>query len=389
MRALTRRLVAAAGLCHGMAASAGEALDFEFGRYLVKYPGLYATVLVSDDPRDASFDADGAERDSALPAYGDGVALGETRLQTTLEWTFPWFEAARIPLVSRRLWMGRASFGYASLDTGGAVRDEVRERGLVYAGEGITDVILEFGPVLHGSRDWRRRTATPLSVLLLGHALLPVGERSADAPNNAGINVPAYGAELGLHARPGWGLLADAGLRWRAFLHNAEPAFGGHEPARRGDELVFNATFARALLRDFYLALSWRESRGQPNEYENPRFAVGEPQAGPGTESVPVPGTYRDDGTRLSELGLSLHWFATQRLRLGLHYVEPLAGESGSFELPYRLRLEDCEAINSCDPKPNGSARVDGLDGARRFASERLMLSLLWQFGQGDAWWRP
>jgi hypothetical protein len=243
--------------------------------------------------------------------------------------------------------------------------------------------------VLYGSRDWRTRQDTPLSILLLLQALLPVGERNADAPNNAGGGVPGFGAEAGAHWRPWRGAYVDIGGRWRTFGHNGEAAFGGHEPAQRGDEWVLGATLAMRLLRDVYASASWRETRGDGNEYDDPRFAANEPDAGLLRETFPAPGTYTDDGTQLSELGAALHWFVTPGWRLGLHYLLPLAGESGSFELPYVEQDQDCEGFGNCNPQPNGTAPVDGLGSARRYASERWMLSLAWNFGQGDFWWRP
>lgn len=368
-------------------AQAGTA-DVDFGRYLAKYPGMYASAALVHEPRDEIFDAKGDRVGSSVPTYGPDNAFPQTTGRVRLEWHFPFFETEAIPFVSARLWTARAQMGYARGDTEGAIAGAARARGGEPYSDGLTDLELDFGPVLYGSRNWREREATPLSVLLLAGLRIPVGERNADAPNNVGANTFAWRLTLGAHARPAPHWLVDAGLRWQGYAVNQEPAFGAQEPARQGADLAADVTLARRLVPDWYLSASLYARRGDANAYSDVRFAANEPQPDLLMETFPSRDTQHDGGTRELKLDLGAHWFATQRVLVALRWQHPLAGESGEFDLPYLQQLQDCEALPllGCDPQPNGAAHVDGLGAARVYASDVVWLSASWNFGQGDPW---
>lgn len=373
--------------CLPLPASAGEPAVLDFGRYLAKYPAMYATLALSDDPRDEIFDQRGDRRDGVAPTYGPGSRFPERRVQTQLEWFFPFFETEALPLVSSRLWTARATLGYAALAAEGAIADYAAANDLRGAQPGITDIALQFGPVLYGSRDWRTRTSTPLSVILLGEFSLPVGRRHPDAAVNAGSNVFSYGATLGAYWRPIDGLFLDAGAHWRAYSKNDEPAFDGQEPAHAGAQWRLDATLAARVWQSFYASASYYDGRGAANEYRGVRASPHPPSADPLMETFPDPGTVMDGGTRDRRADAALHWFALQRLRLSLHYVMPLAGASGEFDLPYQQQLQHCISLPAgCSPQAHGSDHVDGLGEARVFASRYFLLAATWNFGQGDFW---
>ena len=373
-----------AALLLAVAAGAAHAETLEPARYLSKYPGLYTQFGLAYDARDRVFDESGARIDSVAPTYGAGGAFPQWRFDANLDWHFPLFEADGLPLISDRLWNARASLGYARESARGAVADYADANGLEGAKSGLGDLDLAFGPVLYGARDWRARDYTPLSVILLAEARLPIGSRSADAASNAGANVYAWGARLGADWQPrgallGWRL--DAGLRWRAYGRNQEPAFGGQEPAQPGADWMADATLARRLWRGIEAQVSYAMRHGAANEYSQVRFAAQPPAATPGMDSFPDPGRFRDGGTREQRLQAGVSAFLTQRLRLAFSYEHPLSGRSGGFDLPYLQQPQDCGGLNPlapCITQPNGSAHVDGLGSARSFASDVWMLSLDW-----------
>jgi hypothetical protein len=104
-------------------------------------------------------------------------------------------------------------------------------------------------------------------------------------------------------------------------------------------------------------------------------------------ESFPDPRTVEDDGIADRRVDAALHAFLLQRLRLSLHYVMPLGGKSGEFDLPYQQQPRNCIALPvGCSPTANGADHVDGLGPARVYASSYFMLSATWNFGQGDFW---
>jgi opacity protein-like surface antigen len=364
-----------------------QSVNLDFGRYLARYPAMYAAAGLSYDARDEIFDAQGETRGSAAPTYGAGVAFPETRASTQLQWFFPFFETEAIPLISSRLWTARAEFGYARSKTEGAgLKSFIAANDLQEKGDGLADVQLEFGPVLYGSQDWRTRQDTPLSVLMLAGLRIPIGERDPDAPNNVGSNAFAWHVALGAHWRPFSGWFVDLGGRWRSYASNQESAFGGHEPSRQGDDLSVDLSVAARLIWSVYASASLYARRGDDNEYSNSRFANNPPPAGLLMETFPQPGSFRDGGTRELRLDLGAHWFITQRLLATLHYTHPLSGESGEFDLPYVQQLQNCAALGGCNPQANGSAHVDGLGPARVYASDHFMLGLQWNFKQGDFW---
>lgn len=366
-----------------------EPVALEFGRYLSKYPGMYSTWSYSDSARDTVFDANGRETNSVTPTFGPGVAFPEQRGTVQLEWHFPWFETEALPFISSRLWTARATLGYSKLGTDGPINNFVAadppREGLVSKTDGLTDIQLAFGPTLYGSDNWRERKSTPLSVVLLGQFSVPTGERDPGSPNNAGSNVFSWGATLGAHAQ--WsGFLLDAGLGQRLYTRNEEPAFGGHEPTRRGADTVFDATVARKLISGWYLSASYSMREGDANEYSNVRFANNPPAASIGNETFPDPATQRDGGTDEQRLDLAAHWFARPDLRLSLRYVLPQSGSSGEFNLPYLQQQQNCQSSNNCNPQPNGSRPVDGLGSARTYASDYWMLTITYSHEQGDFW---
>jgi hypothetical protein len=379
------RAVAALALLIALPATAAVE-DFEFGRYLSKYPGMYSTLTLSNDARDRVFDQGGRRVGSAAPTYGDGSGFAERAARTQFEWHFPMFESERLPLISDRLWTARAGLGYTLLATDGPIKDFIAQHGLSEKGQGLTDLQLEFGPVLWGSRDWRTRHETPLSLLLLAQAGLPLGARDADAPNNAGSNAFSYGAKLGAHWRPLRGVLVDAGVAGRWYGRNDEPAFGAQEPARQGSDLTLDATLAARIVSGVYASVGVLERHGSANRYEKVRFTATAPTASAGMETFADPAPQFDAGTRERRLGLALHWFVLPRLDAGLHFLKALSGRSGEFDQPYLQQTVGCAGTAGCNPQPNGSAHVDGLGGARSYATNVWMLSLRWSYGQGDLW---
>lgn len=367
-------------------AAFAEPVAMEFGRYLAKYPGMYSTWTYSADARDRTFAQNGEETDSAAPTFGSGVAFPEQRGRVQLEWHFPWFEAEAIPFISSRTWTARATLGYSKSDTDGPIQSFIAAEKLVNESSGFNDVALAFGPSLIGGDRWRTQTQTPFSLLLLFNASIPTGERDPDSPNNTGSNVFSYGATLGAHAQ--WQrLLFDAGLAHRRYAQNEEPAFGAHEPTRRGADTELDLSVAGKLLTGWYLSGSLLARDGDPNEYEGVRFSRNPPSSsGNVMETFPDPGVHRDGGTEQRRLDLAAHWFARPDLRLSLHYVKPLSGSSGEFDLRYLEQRENCRATNDCDPQPNGTDRVDGLGAARSYASDYWMLTITYSHEQGDFW---
>ena len=385
---LHKAICALCALCAATLAQAAPP-DLEMGRYLTKYPALYSTLSLSSTDGDEIFDAQGQKQASAAPAYGAGNAFGERRAQMQFEWHFPWFETEQLPFISSRLWTARARLGYAKLETTGPIASVPGGSGgqIETNGGGLTDIELEFGPVLYGSRDWRTRTDTPLSVILLGQVLVPNGQRNPDAPHNVGqANAFGYGARLGTHWRPLRGFLIDAGANWRAYTANEEPAFGAQEPTKRGDEQRYDLSLNLRLFEGFYAGASWWRFDSDANTYEKLRFANNPPAAGIGMETMPDPAPQQDGGMLQQGLGVSLRWFPLPRFSAALHLLQPRSGRSGEFDLPYTQQALGCAATLSCNPQPNGSARVDGLGAARSSANGIWMLSLAWNYGQGDFW---
>lgn len=372
-----------------IAVAAPDALEFD--RDLSRYPGLVATLALSHDPRDAVYGEDGGKVDGVVPAYGSN-RFPETRLNAAFDWRFPLFGSAAIPLVSDRLWVGRAATGYAYTQSQGPIGDAADANGGPRAKSGITDLDLAFGPVLWGSADWATREATPLSVLLLAEARLPIGARDANAPYNAGDGVYAIGGRLGAHWQPrgdwlrGWFL--DGGLRYRHYGRDDEPVFGANSPAQPGDDVFVDATLARRLFRRVYAQVSYWQRDGADNEYRGVRSSAHPPPApatGPLTppqDTFPDPGGFRDAGVSERRLQFGVEGFVTERIRIGLQYVVPLSGHGGGFDLPYLTQNQNCQAAGNCMPTRYGSDHVDGLGSARAYASDYALLSLTFALPQ-------
>jgi hypothetical protein len=384
------RVVLLLALLPSMARAAPDTLEFD--RDLSRYPGLVTTLSLSHDPRDQVFGEDGHRVDSVAPAYGSDSRFPQTRFDAAFDWRFPLFGADHIPLVSDRLWVARVSTGYAVTQSDGPIANAANAAGGPTAKSGITDLDLAFGPVLWGSRDWQSRPATPLSVLLLAELRLPIGARDANAPNNAGDGVYAYGARLGAHWQPqgpwlrGW--FVDGGVRYRSYGRDDEPVFGANSPAQPGDDLLFDATLARRLLRRVYAQVSYFERDGRRNEYSGVRSSAHPPPApasgliGTPQDSFPDPGSFSDGGITERRLQFGIDGFITQRIRIGLQYAIPLSGRSGGFDLPYLSQAQGCTAAGNCMPMRYGSAHVDGLGSARAYASDYALLTLTFALPQ-------
>ncbi|HXG28688.1 MAG TPA: transporter [Nevskiales bacterium] len=388
------RTLIVTGLCALVSSPAWAVEDASvqgFGRYKPLYPGLYATAHLAHDPRDAVFDADGDETGTSLPNLAGASEFPQTRGALAFQWYFPMFEAEQLPFLSSRLHTARLTFRAADVETRGTLETFIDANGLENNASGIGDLTFEFGSFLIGSDNWRERKTTPFAVLALVGVTLPSGDYDADAPVNTGTNQYAFHGTVGLHWQPADAWLLDAGLTWKTFDNNEEPAFGGNEPTQLGDLLITDLSLTRRLATGLYLGGFVQYQDGDTNEYGDVRFAVDTPAARPGREGTePIPGEYRDDGTRLLSAGLSLNWFVAQNWLAGLHVVAPLDGESGEFTLPFQDRPAGCGVVRTglCAPAPSGqSVTVDGLGGARSYASNIVLLTIGYSFGRGDPWY--
>lgn len=376
----------------GLVPTPGHAVEApevqSFGRYLPLYPGLYANASLGYDPRDDVYDASGDESGTTTPNLPGSNEFPQTRGTLAFKWYFPMWEDEQFPFFSNRLHTARLTLRAVGTDTNGPLENFIDSNGLENNASGIGDLTLEFGSFLAGSENWRERKHTPFAVLALIGVTMPTGEYDADAPANAGGNQYAFHGTLGLHWQPADGWLMDSGLTWKIFDNNEEPAFGAHEPVQLGDLLIADLSLSRRLLTNFYLSGFLQYQDGDANEYENPRFAVNPPPPAPLMENIPTPGTYEDDGTKLFTAGASLNWFVTQNWLAGVHVIAPLDGESGEFVLPFSSQLAGCQLLNNCMPAPSGqSVTVDGLGGARSYASNIVLLTLAYSFGRGDPWY--
>ena len=395
MAATAWRVLAIAAALHATAAGAQD-LPPEFGRYMPRYPGTYLDASVTKDDRDRSFDQDGHIRGSAAPQTPGRSAFPETTTVARLSWHFPMFESYRVPFVSSRTWLARATLRHTDTRAEGALAafaadasdDSFTEAdALENNGAGLGDVTLEFGAFLAGAGNWRTRARSPFALLALAGATLPFGDYNRDAPINAGTNTGSVHAALGVHWQPWAGGFVDAGYGRREFFQNYDPQFGALAPAEQGDERSWDASFAQRLARDVYFSVFFFDREGEANRYENPRFAPNSSDPDPGTTNEPTPGLYRDRGTKLNARGVALHWFVTQRWLAGLSYTHPQFGRSGQFLLPHTEHSPPgCVAGSSgCNTAPGEVILVDGLGPARVFSTNRVTLTLSYSFGLGDA----
>ena len=394
MRAAVLPLFAAGVL----AAGAAHAQDApQLGRYMPFYPGLYFHGAYAQDDRDATFSQSGHRQPSAAPQAGGQTAFPEKSLTGTFAWHFPMFESYGLPFFSDRLHTARVTYRYVDTRTDGRLAEFVADGSddarteaddLKNDGHGIGDVTFEFGSFLAGSRGWRQGERHAFAVLLLGSINVPSGIYDRDAPVSAGSNTWHFQGRLGAHWRAWDGGIIEAGIAHRDYTNNEEPAFGGLMPHKQGDDTLFDISVAQRLVRDLYLTAFLTQRQGQHNEYRNPQYA---PNAPPppdaNTDVYPAPGVYRDGGTELQANGLSLQYFITQRWLAGLHYVHPQNGRSGQFVLPFREKSPAGCIPGSlgCSEAAAADVLVDGMGPARTYSSDRLLLSVTYNFGQGDA----
>lgn len=367
-------------------------------RYMPLYPGMYFHGSYVQDDRDAVFDQQGVERDSASPSTGGQTAFPEKTVVGSFLWHFPMFESQDLPFVSSRTHLARVTFSYTDTQTEGALAvfaansaDDASTEAdkLENDGSGNGDLLLEFGSYLYGSsaRQWRERQRAPLAIVAIAGANLPFGAYNRDAPINAGSNTAWLQGRVGAHWQPWAGAFVDAGAAYRVYYQNYDANFGRTAPTEQGDDKFADVSLAHRVFRDLYVGVSGTKRKGARNMYENPRFAPNPPPPGPTTSMAPAPGTYFDDGTALETVGVSVHYFVTQRWLAALHYTQPQSGKSGEFDLPYNEHSPaGCKngAVN-CTTTPDSVVHVDGLGPARSYSSDRLMLTLTYNFGLGDA----
>ncbi|ROH87831.1 transporter [Stagnimonas aquatica] len=372
----------------------------QFGRYLPLYPGLYLDASYALDPADSSYDRNGDRQGSAAPQAGGHTAFPERRLRASLTWHLPLFEGRDLPFFSSRTHLLRVSLNQASVRTDGRLAEFAADASddastdaddLRNNGSGVGDLGFEFGSFLLGSPSsgWRSGERPPYALLATVGVRLPFGRYDRDAPVNAGSNTAAAQLQLGGHWQPWSGGLVDAGFTWRHYFDNEEPAFGALDPARQGSDRLIDLSLAQRLVSGWYASVYGLDRQGGHNRYLNPRYSPNPPSPGgiPGSvDTFPTPGNYQDEGSALRETGLGLHWFASQRVLIGLQYSHPLSGKSGQFLLPYTNRAPaGCTPGGlGCNVSAGDTVLVDGLGAARVFASDRWTLSLRYQFGQGD-----
>lgn len=389
--------VALAALLAGGAAAAQEAAP-QFGRYMPMYPGMYFNGGYLQDERDAAFDQSGAERDSAAPSAGGRTAFPHQTLLGTFTWHFPMFESYDLTFISSRTHLARVSFSYTDTKTEGRLAEFAADSSddrsteadkLENDGSGNGDLTLEFGSYLFGSPapQWRERRGSPFAMVAMAGANLPFGAYNRDAPISAGSNTAWAQGRLGLHWQPWNRGFIDFGLAYREYFQNYDAAFGRTMPTQQGDDKFADLSYTHRVLRNLYVGTFGTRRQGEPNLYENPRFAPNAPPPTATTSMAPAPGNYRDGGTALTTIGASLNLFLTQRWLASLHYMRPHSGKSGEFDLPYNEHSPaGCKfGATGCSTTPEGTVHVDGLGPARSYSSDRLMLSVTYNFGLGDA----
>lgn len=390
-----RRIVLAAAVLACAPARAQDLL--QLGRNMPLYPGMYFHGGYAQDERDSVFDQQGEKRDSAAPSAGGQTAFPAKTLHGSFLWHFPMFESYRLLFVSSRTHFARVSFSYTDTSTEGALAAFAANRAddnsteadkLENEGSGNGDLVLEFGSYLLGSPapQWREGRRSPFALLASASANLPFGAYNRDAPISAGSNTAWAQGRLGAHYRPWSATLVDAGVAYREYFQNYDAAFGRTAPTQQGDDKFADLSVAQRVLPGLYVGASAARRVGAPNMYENPRFAPNPPPPTVATSMAPAPGNYFDGGTGLTTYGVSVSYFVTQRWLAALQYVQPRAGRSGEFDLPYNEHSPaGCKnGATNCTTTPAGVVHVDGLGPARSYASDRLMLSLTYNFGQGD-----
>ena len=393
-----RKAVVGLGLAACAAHAGAQELPPQFGRYMPLYPGLYFTGAYATDDRDSSFDQSGRDTSSAAPQAGGRTAFPEDTYAADFTWHFPMFESQALPFFSSRTHLARVKLRFIDTRATGALADFAADSSddasteadnLANNGSGVGDVTLEFGSFLAGSpaSTWRTRKHTPFALLATVGGTLPFGVYNRDAPVNAGSNTASVHLNLGLHWQPGGGTFIDAGLGWREHFQNYDPQFGALAPTEQGDETTWDLSLGKRLLRDLYVTVFFTDRDGKPNLYESPRFAPNQsPPPNATTSNDPTPGNYRDRGTELNARGISLQYFVTQRWLAGLHYTHPQRGRSGQFLLPYTEHTPaGCtDGSSGCQSQPGEVNLVDGMGPARAYSSDRLTLTVTYNFGLGD-----
>lgn len=393
---MSRAVAALLLLLASCAAHAQDAVP-QFARYMPLYPGMYFNGGYLQDARDGVFDQQGIKRDSAAPSAGGKTAFPEKTLLGAFSWHFPLFESYGLPFVSSRTHLARVGFSYTDTRTDGELGRFAADRAddasteadrLENEGSGNGDLVLEFGSYLVGSPapQWRERRSAPLAVVATTAANLPFGAYNRDAPISAGSNTAWAQGRVGAHWQPWTGAFVDLGVAWREYFQNYDAAFGRQSPTQQGDDRFVDLSFAHRASGGLYLAAFATRRDGEPNLYENPRFAPNPPAPGATTSMVPAAGNYFDQGTSLDTVGVSLNWFITQRWLAAMHFVKPIAGESGEFDLPYNEHTPaGCKVgAPNCNTAPAGTVHVDGLGPARSYSSGRLLLLVTHNFGLGD-----
>lgn len=378
----------------------------QMGRYMPLYPGSYTNAYLWRDDRDSLFDAAGNEQGSSTPSVAEPTRHPLTGLRAEMLWHFPMFETYGLPYFSGRTHFARAQLQYIKTRTeGGLASFAAAENGndgdideaddLRGDGSGIGDLFLEYGAYLYGSDtpDWRKRESTPLAVFWAFGFNLPMGVYDRDAPVSAGSNTGWLQAKLGLHAQPWRGSFIDAAIGQRGYLKNQDSAYGALAPRQQGDDFFWDISIAQRLLPGLYLNAFASGREGDPNQYRNVRFAPNpppdsEPENPGDPDKFPTPGSYRDQGTERTAIGVGVEYFLAQRWRLGLHFETPISGRSGEFALPYTERTPAGCTVGAtgCMTEPAETINADGQGAGRVYASSRLFFSLQWQFGLGDTY---
>ena len=411
-RALTLVLGA---LATSTAAYAGVDDMPRFARNMPLYPGMYFNAHWLSDDRDAVYDADGAERDNAIPTLAEPTEFPMTALRAEFQWHFPMFETYDLLWFSARTHFARVQLNYVQTETRGGLAsfaaDEAADGDsdvdngddLRSDGSGIGDVFLEYGGYILGSpaSGFRERQGTPFALLIAFGGNLPFGVYDRDAPVSAGSNTAWIQSRLALHAQPWAGGFIDAEIGYREYFKNQDSAYMAMDPRQQGDDRFWDISIGQRLGQGLYLTAFASGRDGKPNQYQDLPFAPNspadaEPEDDPnGTQNydkLPDPGAaFYDNGTERTAAGIGLEYFLGQRWRLGLHYETPLSGRSGACDIQWVERTPAGCTVGSsgCQLADAEVLRADGTGASRVYASDRLMISVNYQFGLRDVFTCP
>ncbi len=363
---VVRRTVCGCALAgYASLASAGIVFTPHLAEYSALPRGQYTEFTYINTSIDETFNRQGEKQPLGFGAVPPGESVEASLFLLKYLWIGNPFRDSATPFLKDHDLIFRVIGTLNDQQASGELNDLSRRFGLRSGGSGLGDLFL-LGGIYGSTYRWGPvHTNTLFAVTYKA----PVGDYEDDRLLNPGTNYATVIPQFAFHQNWYGRLFVDGTLAYQKNGRNDDPGFGGLVPSQAADlynaEVNFSWKFSQKWFAD--LGVSYRSTRGEPNEFANPSLNIADQPVEPtqlcdqlnlgalGLSDLtgglipncpgrlffirPQPGVYEDGGVRATLATAGFYYIYRSSSVLNFRVAYPLSGKGSQFDLPFDVFL--------------------------------------------------